>query len=93
MNVQIKRALEHPRRTEILGYLVQKIGVSEKGAGEAELADALGLTGAKVKYHVTVLREADLIVERIAPARQGVDEANQLDLSTVAHHLTALQAE
>lgn len=71
MDVQIKRALEYPRRTEILGYLVRKMGLGEKGADEAELADALGLTRAKVKYHLTVLRDADLIAHTDGP-RPGV---------------------
>jgi DNA-binding transcriptional ArsR family regulator len=61
MDVQIKRALAHPRRLEIFGYLVQKMGAGERGASEFELAVALGMAGAKVKYHLTVLRDADLI--------------------------------
>jgi predicted ArsR family transcriptional regulator len=61
MDVQIKRALAHPTRTEIFGYLIEKMGVGEQGVDEAELASALGLTSAKVKYHLTVLHDADLI--------------------------------
>ena len=61
MDVQIKRALAHPRRLEIFGYLVQKMGAGEQGAGEFELAVDLGMASAKVKYHLTVLRDADLI--------------------------------
>jgi DNA-binding transcriptional ArsR family regulator len=59
MDVQTQMALAHPRRRAILGYLMQKKG---EGTGESELADFLGLTIAKVGYHLTVLRDADLIL-------------------------------
>ena len=61
MDVQIKKALAHPRRTEIHSYLVQKMGVGTQGADEFEMAVALGLTRPKVRYHLTVLRDANLI--------------------------------
>lgn len=54
----IRRALSHPKRTAMLGYLMQKRG---RGTEEAELADALGLSMVRVRYHLTVLRDADLI--------------------------------
>jgi DNA-binding transcriptional ArsR family regulator len=54
----IKRALGHPKRLEIFGYLTRK-----GGAGEAELVGALGLTPPVVNYHLSVLRDAGLIVQ------------------------------
>ncbi|HEY7950820.1 MAG TPA: helix-turn-helix domain-containing protein [Solirubrobacterales bacterium] len=54
----LKRALEHPKRLEIFGYLIQK-----DGADEAKLVEALDLTVPKVKYHLTVLHDAGLIVQ------------------------------
>jgi predicted ArsR family transcriptional regulator len=42
----------------MLGYLMRK---RSEGTDEAELADALDLSPAKVKYHLRVLCEADLI--------------------------------
>lgn len=53
----IRRALGHPKRLEIFGYLTQK-----GGADEAELVGTLGLTAPVVSYHLEVLRDADLIV-------------------------------
>ncbi len=61
----VKQALSHPERSDMLGCITQR----GSGMGEGELADALGLTRAKVKYHLTVLRNADLI----APAEQAPD--------------------
>ncbi len=48
----------HPKRVEILGYLTQK-----GGADEAELGKVLDLTAPTVKYHLSVLHDADLIVQ------------------------------
>jgi DNA-binding transcriptional ArsR family regulator len=59
MDAQTQRALAHPKRAEILGYLMQKKG--GRGADENDLADSLGLSTVKVKYHLAVLRDADLI--------------------------------
>jgi hypothetical protein len=59
MDAQIQRALAHPKRTEILDYLMQKKG--NKCTDEDELADSLDLITAEVKYHLTVLLYADLI--------------------------------
>ena len=52
----IKRALGHPKRLEIFGYLTQK-----GGADETELVEVLGLTAPTVRYHLSVLEDADLI--------------------------------
>lgn len=56
---QVKQALSHPERFEMFDRIVQ----GEAGVGERELAEALGLTRAKVKYHLLVLSKADLIAE------------------------------
>ena len=53
----IKRALGHPKRLEILGYLTQK-----GGADEGELVEALDLSAPRLGYHLSVLGNADLIV-------------------------------
>jgi Helix-turn-helix domain len=54
----IQRALSHPRRAAMLGHLMQK---RSGGTDEAELADALDLTMPTVRYHLMVLRDADLV--------------------------------
>lgn len=59
----LKRALEHPKRLEIFGYLTQ-----EGGADEAELVAALDLTALRARYHLTVLQDAHLVVRM-----EGVD--------------------
>lgn len=53
-----ERALSHPKRLEMLGYLRQKKGT---GTDEEELAEALDLSAAKVNYHLSVLYSAGLI--------------------------------
>jgi DNA-binding transcriptional ArsR family regulator len=63
----LKRALSHPRRLEVLDYLMQK---KEAGTGEAELAEALDLSSPRVGYHLLVLQNADLIVP-VADREQG----------------------
>lgn len=55
----LKRALSHPKRLEILGYLAQK----RDGTSEGELADALGLTVSLTLYHLRVLHDTDLIAQ------------------------------
>ena len=55
----LKRALSHPKRLEILGSLMQK----KLGTDEEELVEALGLVASTVRYHLTVLHDADLIVQ------------------------------
>jgi predicted ArsR family transcriptional regulator len=58
MDPLLQRALSHPKRLAMLGYLTQK---RSEGTEEVELADALELSPAKVRYHLKVLCEADLI--------------------------------
>lgn len=53
----LKRAVRHPKRLELLGYLAGE----KTGMEEVELAEALGLTPPLVKYHLEVLRSADLV--------------------------------
>ncbi len=64
----LKRAVRHPKRLELLGYLA-----SRKGGTEGELAEALGLTLPRVTYHLGVLRSADLVaqVEDAEPGTAG----------------------
>jgi hypothetical protein len=61
MGVQAKRALSHPKRMEILGYIEQR--PSKAGARKTEIATALGLGGPLLEYHLKVLHEADLIAQ------------------------------
>lgn len=58
MDPLLQRALSHPKRVALLGYLTRK---RSKATDETELAEALDLSLAKVKYHLRVLCEADLI--------------------------------
>jgi len=53
-----KRAVCHPKRLEMLGYLAAG---KESGTEEDELADVLGLALPLVKYHLGVLRSAHLV--------------------------------
>jgi DNA-binding transcriptional ArsR family regulator len=64
----LEQALSHPKRLEILGYLVQKKGT---GTDEAELVEALDLSAPRVKYHLLILQNADLIahVDDLAQGR------------------------
>lgn len=66
----IKRALGHPKRLEIFGYLTQK-----DGADETELVEMLGLTTPTVRYHLSVLQDADLIVQ-VEGTEQGGAEGS-----------------
>ena len=52
-----KQALSHAERYEMLTRITEA-GV---GMNAAELAEALGLTVAKVRYHLLILRRADLV--------------------------------
>ncbi len=64
----IRRALGHPTRLEILGYLTEK-----GGADEAALVEALDLVAPRARYHLAILRDAALIA-RVAsgdPGRSG----------------------
>lgn len=54
-----KQALSHPERLEMLAYITQK----GSGADAVELAEALGLSVGKARYHLLVLSKADLIAE------------------------------
>jgi DNA-binding transcriptional ArsR family regulator len=55
-------ALSHPTRLEILGYLLRERG-RLAGIAEGELAGALRLSEARVKYHLAVLGDAGLIAQ------------------------------
>ncbi len=57
MDVQVRRALSHPKRTEIFGRLTQQ----KDGTSEGELADEFGMGIPLVTYHLKVLHDADLI--------------------------------
>lgn len=54
----LEQALSHPKRLDILGYLMKKRGT---GTDEKELVEALGLLVPGVKYHLLVLQGAGLI--------------------------------
>ncbi len=60
----LEQARSHPKRLEMLRYLVQKKGT---GTDEAELVEALDLSAPRVKYHLLVLRSADLIAHADDP--------------------------
>ena len=49
----LEQALSHPKRLDILGYLMKKRGT---GTDEKELVEALGLPVSSVKYHLLVCR-------------------------------------
>lgn len=59
MEIQIQRALAHPRRREVLGYLLQQ--GEDGGTTEDELAAEFGMGRRILEYHLKVLRDADLI--------------------------------
>ncbi len=63
----LKGALSHPARQEILGYLMGSAEPMSKG----DLADVLDIGEAKVKYHLKVLRDADLVVQDEEGQGQG----------------------
>lgn len=52
------KALSHPVRREILDLLK----MDKMSAGE--IADQFELTGATISHHLSVLKQADLVVER-----------------------------
>lgn len=58
-DVRRQRALAHPDRRALLGYLLQR--KNEKGTTGWELVDALGLMASMVRYHLRVLLSADLV--------------------------------
>ena len=53
----LKRAVSHPKRLEMLGYLAGK----KTGIDQVELAKALGLSLPLVQYHLGVLHCADMV--------------------------------
>lgn len=59
MDAQVRQALSHSRRRAILGCIMQ---ANDRGVGERELAETLGLAASTVKYHVGVLCSTDLIM-------------------------------
>lgn len=71
----ITRALSHPKRAAMLGYITHKRGET---IDEAELADAFDLSILAMRYHLVVLQHADLImcveagaIERCIAAAMG----------------------
>lgn len=65
----LRRALGHPKRVGMLSFLMDR----GEGVEEAELAAALGLTLSGARYHLTILRVADLVtvVDRPASSAAG----------------------
>jgi len=57
MGPPAKQALSNPERFELLDCIAQK----GTGIDEGELAELLGLSATKVRYHLTVLHSADLV--------------------------------
>jgi DNA-binding transcriptional ArsR family regulator len=55
----LKRALCHPRRLEILSFLIRRHGGAEAGS----LAEELDLTLAQATYHLKVLEGAALVAD------------------------------
>jgi DNA-binding transcriptional ArsR family regulator len=54
----IARALSHPKRLATVLCLMERGG---EATDEAKLADALGVSLPAMRYHLTVLRNSDLI--------------------------------
>ncbi len=54
---RLKGAVLHPKRLEILDYLIRK----RNGVSELELGKALGLQLRQAEYHLWVLHDADLV--------------------------------
>lgn len=69
----LKRALSHPKRLAMLGYLVEK---RRTGTDEEELVEALGLPISRVKYHLWVLQSADVITRVDDPAQGYIATAS-----------------
>ncbi len=70
----LKQALAHPARQEILGHLMG----SAEPMSEGDLAMLLDLGEAKVTYHLTVLRNADLVVQTEDGQEPGPGEREYL---------------
>jgi DNA-binding transcriptional ArsR family regulator len=71
---QLKQALSHPARQAILGYLLG----SGEPMSEGDLARLLDLGEAKVTYHLTVLRQADLVMQTEEGQEPGLGEREYL---------------
>jgi len=69
----LKQALSHPRRLDMLGYLMRKRGTR---TDEAELVEALDLPAPKVKYHLVILQGADLIAHTDDPTQGYIAAAS-----------------
>jgi DNA-binding transcriptional ArsR family regulator len=65
----LERALSHPKRLAMFGYLMEKRGTGT----EEELVEALDLPAPRVKYHLLVLRGADLIAHIEVQGRGTAD--------------------
>jgi DNA-binding transcriptional ArsR family regulator len=73
MDPVLERALSHPKRLDMLGFLTHKGGA---GADEEELAEVLDLSAPRVKYHLSVLLGADLIARADDPAQGYIATAS-----------------
>ena len=73
MNTQIQRALSHPKRTEILGFLMQKRDAT--GASKEEIAAACDIGGRALEYHLKVLQGADLIARSDGEQAWGAERS------------------
>jgi DNA-binding transcriptional ArsR family regulator len=73
-NPLIARAVSHPMRMAVLQHLLCKQG---EATDEGELAESVGLSLPSMRYHLTVLRDSDLITcietdtERLVAATWG----------------------
>jgi DNA-binding transcriptional ArsR family regulator len=67
------RALSHPKRLAILGYLMEKRGTVTE---EEALVEVLDLPAPRVKYHLSVLQGADLIAPADDPAQGYIATAS-----------------
>ena len=65
----MRGALRHPKRVGMLSYLMER----REGVGEDELAAAVGLTLPGARYHLTILRGADLVTDVDQPASSAAD--------------------
>jgi DNA-binding transcriptional ArsR family regulator len=70
----LKGALSHPARQEILGHLTG----SAEPMSEGDLARLLDLGEAKMAYHLTVLRQAELVVQTEDGQEPGPNEREYL---------------
>ena len=73
MVVSTERALSHPRRVEILDYLMRK--GNGTGTRQTELVRALDLSEIELKYHLLVLDDAELIAQVEGRGRRGPERS------------------